>query len=68
MKMTKCDFCVYGTTCEVSTVEGSERSSWRAGSDECKEAVRAFTHYMITKERNKGKRKTYNKNVNIKKR
>ncbi len=69
MKMTKCDFCVYGTVCSSSMVEGSQRQyQYVIGSDECKEAARAFTQYMITKERTEGKRKTYNKNINIKKR
>ncbi len=52
MRMTKCDFCVYGTICDVSTVEGSQRQyQYVIGSDECKEAARAFTQYMMTKER-----------------
>ena len=68
MKITRCDFCVYGNSCGASLVEGSPEGYSYAGSEECREAARSFTQYMIARERNRGRQKTYNKNVNIKKR
>jgi len=66
--MTKCDFCVYQTTCISAAGNTNYRPDSYVGSEECREALKSFTEYVMLKERNKSKTKTYNKNINYKKR